>query len=67
MSRPVETTVEGKLSELSRKVADLGKHTHPGQVRQPVTITGPRSDVEAVLGQLLDALATDELIIDETT
>lgn len=67
MSKPIQTTVEGKLADLSKKVADFGKHTHPSSVRQPATITGDRSDVEAVLGQLLDALAADELIIDETT
>lgn len=63
----MQTTFEGRLRDLSRQVAELTKHTHPSTVKQPATITGDRSDVEAILGQLLDALAADELIIDETT
>jgi hypothetical protein len=67
MSKPVPTTFEGQLKELSRRVDDLGKHSHPGMVRQPVAITGLRSNTASVLAQLLDALAADGLIVDETT
>ena len=67
MAKPVQTDLSGKLIALSRRVDDLAKHSHPGTVRQPATITGDRSDVEAILGQLLDAFGADGLIIDETT
>lgn len=67
MAKPIQTGIEGQLRDLSRKVDDLGKHSHPGMVRQPATITGSRANTASMVAQILDALAADGLIIDETS
>jgi hypothetical protein len=68
MAKPIPTTLEGALGALSRKVDDLGRHTHPGLVGEPVEIVGDRSsDTVAILTQLLAALDAASIITDNTT
>jgi hypothetical protein len=67
MARPIEQDPLAALRHLAQDVERQRGHIHPGMVVDPATITGPRSDVASILGQILDALAEAELIIDETT
>lgn len=67
MAKPADQTPEARMRAIGNEMRRLRTHTHAGIVTDPATITGPRSDVEAILGQLLDALAADGIIIDETT
>lgn len=67
MAKPADQTTDARMRDLANEVRRSRTHTHPGIVTDPATITGPRSDTAAILGQLLDALAADGIIIDETT
>jgi hypothetical protein len=67
MARPIEQDPMSALARLARDVERQRHHMHPGMVTDPATITGPRSNTSAILGQILDALAEAGIIIDETT
>lgn len=65
--KPFAQEPTAKIRELGNQVRRMKHHTHPGIPADPPTITGPRSDVDAILEQLLEALVANGQIIDETT
>lgn len=67
MAKPPHQTPEARIRALATQVSRQGFHTHPGIPSDPATISGSRGDVDAILEQLLTALAANGQIIDETT
>lgn len=67
MAKPFDQEPTARMREMGRQVERMKLHTHPGIPDDPPTIEGSRSDVDAILEQLLAALAANGQIIDETT